>query len=262
MRRVRREVGEERRFRRVFLGNPLRRLRKKNIRAVALGFLEHAVVENRGIKIFVARRVATTALVTLPDAARAVDEHLVEPALIGLIRRFIAEMPLAENARRVARGFQHLRDRRGLQRHALAFENRVRDAVAKLVPARHQRRARRRARRADVEIREAHGLRVKAINVRRFDERVAVTGEIAVALIIGHHEHDVRAFAKGQIGGVCVGGVAGHRGNDGEKNEAEQAQEADGFHDAGRWLNRCWKNFPGTLASGSGLSNGRPPRAK
>ena len=112
-------------------------------------------MQNGRVEVGVARSVAATAGVGLADAAGAVDEDLVEAALVGLIRRLVAQVPLAEDAGGVARRLQHLGQRRGPQGQPLAFDDGVRHAVAKLVPAGHQRRARRRAGRADVEVGEA-----------------------------------------------------------------------------------------------------------
>lgn len=127
------------RRRRVFraaLGvDPLRGLGVEEVGAIARGFLELSVVEQSGIKIRVAGRIAAGAGINLADAAAAVDVDLVEAAAVGLIRRFVAEMPFAKNPRGVTGRLQHLRQRGGGERHALAFENRVGDAVLKFMAA-------------------------------------------------------------------------------------------------------------------------------
>ena len=101
VRRVGRDVGEERRFLFALRIHPVDRLPEKNIGAIALGFHESAVVPNGRIEIAVARRVAATAGISLADAARAVNEHFVEAAPTGLICIFVAQMPFAKNAGRV-----------------------------------------------------------------------------------------------------------------------------------------------------------------
>lgn len=63
---------------------------------------------DRRIEILVVRRVTATADVGLADAAGTVDEDFVEAAIVRLIRFFVAEMPLAEDPRRVAGRLEHL----------------------------------------------------------------------------------------------------------------------------------------------------------
>ena len=153
-------------------------------------------MQDRGVEIRVARRVAAGAGIDLPDAARAVDEDLVKAAPVGLILGLVAQMPLAENAGGVAGGLEHLRQRGGLQREPLALEDRVGDAVLELVPAGHQRAARRRARGADMEVREPHALGMQLVEVGRLEHGIAMRGDVAVALVVGEDEDDVGPFAS------------------------------------------------------------------
>jgi hypothetical protein len=43
-----------------------------------------------------------------------------------------------------------------------------------------------------VEVGEPHALGVEAVEVRRLEDRVAVTGQVAIALVVGDNEDDVR----------------------------------------------------------------------
>src|SRR5262249_54213613 len=135
--------------------------------------------------------VATAAGVTLPDAAGAVDEHLVEAALVRPVVGLVAEVPLAEDAGRVTGRLQHLGHGRRLERQPLALVDRVRNAVLELVPAGQQGRSRRGAGRADMEVGEAHALVVQAVEVRRPEDRVTVARQVAVTLVVGQKEDDV-----------------------------------------------------------------------
>ena len=92
---------------------------------------------NHGIEILVAWRVGATAVVRLTNSTGSVDERFVETTIVRLIRFLVAEVPLAEDSRRVTGGFQDLRQRGSFERHAFAFENRVRDAVFHRMPAGH-----------------------------------------------------------------------------------------------------------------------------
>ena len=67
-------------------------------------------------------------------------------------------------------------------------------AAAKRIAARHQRRPRRGAeRRRAVELRQPRPFGRHAVEVRRFELRMAVAAEVAVAEVVGQDEDDVRA---------------------------------------------------------------------
>ena len=58
----------------------------------------------------------------------------------------------------------------------------------------------------DVEVREANALISQPVEVRRLQHGVAVTREVAVALVIGDEEDDVgQTWRLIQWGGRCVG---------------------------------------------------------
>ena len=183
--------------------DPFRGLAEENVGAVALGLLESAVVEDGGVEVFVSRRVAAGAGISLPDAASTVDEHFIKAARGGPAVGFIAEVPLSKDAGGVASGLQNLRERGGVRREALALEDGVRDAVFEFVTAGEQRGARGCAGGADAEVLEAHALRMQAVHVRRFEDGIAVAGDVGVALIVSEEENDVRLFARETSG---VGG--------------------------------------------------------
>src|SRR6185295_15867134 len=101
----------------------MERFAEKDIGAIAFGFFKVAVVENGGIKVRVARRIAATAGVSLANAARAVNEYFIKTAPAWLIGGFIAKMPLAENAGGVSGAFQHLRECDRFWRQTFSFVN-------------------------------------------------------------------------------------------------------------------------------------------
>jgi hypothetical protein len=105
-------------------------------------------------------------------------------------------MPFAEDAGGVARALEHLRQRGGLGREAFAFQDGVGDAVLKFMAAGEQRGACGGAGGTHTEVLKAHALGVEAVEVRRFENGIAVGGEIAVALVVGEQEDDVRTFAR------------------------------------------------------------------
>jgi hypothetical protein len=70
---------------------------KKHIGTVAMSFLENAVVQDGGVKIRVAGRIAAGTGISLADASAAMDEDFVKTALVRSIGPFIPQMPFAEN---------------------------------------------------------------------------------------------------------------------------------------------------------------------
>jgi hypothetical protein len=171
--------------------HPFGGLTVEHVGAIAAGLDELPVVQDRGIKILVAGRVAARAGKDLPDAAPAVDEHFVKAARGGQILFFIAEMPLAEDAGGVTRIAEHLSESDGLWCEAFAFEDGVGDAVLELVAAGEEGGAGRGTGGADVKILKAHALGAEAVEVGRLEDGVAVGGDVAVALVVGEEEDDV-----------------------------------------------------------------------
>ena len=49
-----------------------------------------------------------------------------------------------------------------------------------------------------MEVRQPNTLGVELVEMRRLDDRVAMAGEIAVALVVGHHEDDVGFVVRGR----------------------------------------------------------------
>jgi hypothetical protein len=156
------------------------------------------------VEVGVARDVTTTPRIRLPDAAAPVNEHLVEASLVRPAVGFVAEMPFAKDAGCVPGTLKDLRDRGHLEGKPLAFEDRVGDPVLELVPPGQERGPGRRTRRTDVEVGEPHSLRVKLVEVRRHEDRVAVGRDIAVPLVVGQHEDDVRLLAGERLSGLCA----------------------------------------------------------
>lgn len=100
-------------------------------------------------------------------------------------------MPFAKDSGSVAGGLQGLGENGGIERHALAFENGVSNAILEWMASGHERRARGRAGGADEKAGEAGALVVEFVEVWSLDPRVAVTTNRPVALVIGYDENDV-----------------------------------------------------------------------
>jgi hypothetical protein len=122
------------------------------------------------------------------------NKHFVKAAPVWLIRRFIAQVPFAEDASSISRVLQHLRQRDGIGRQSFALEDRMRDAIPELVTSREQRRARGRASGTHIEVCESNALTVELIQVWRPEHRIPVAAQVAVTLIVGDDEDDIGTF--------------------------------------------------------------------
>ena len=71
------------------------------------------------------------------------NEGFVKSASMRLIGLFITQMPFAEDARCVAGRLEHLWQNGSFERHALAFQDRMGDAVLQRMPPGHDGAARR-----------------------------------------------------------------------------------------------------------------------
>ena len=259
VRRIGGDVGEERRIAVLDALNPAHPSGVEQVRAIALGFHEAAVVANHGVEIFVARRISAGAIVGLADPARAMDECFVETALMRLVRLLIAQMPFAENPGGVAGGLEHLRQRRRIQRHPLALQNGVGHAVFHRVTPGHDRRARGRTGRANQEPGKSGGCLVQLVQIRRFDPRMPVRADGSVALVVGNEQDDVRFGAsqlgRGQARKQCENGKRGDEGFHAATASIAEAGHQVPFRPrfdrerilASEWGQTNWKYFAETL---------------
>ena len=201
------DIGEEGLARFPASVDPPGRLLVENIRAVPLRLHEGVVVQDCRVEVSVAGRVATGAGIGLPDAAAAMDENLVEAAVAGLILGFVAQVPFTEDAGGVTDGLQNLRERGRLQGESLTLQDGVGDAVLELVTAGQQTRPRRGAGGGDMKILKTHALGPQPVEVRRLEQRVAMRREVAVTLVVGQYEDNIRLSAEKALAtGLCKSG--------------------------------------------------------
>lgn len=87
-----------------------------------------------------------------------------------------------------------------------------------------------------MEIRETHALGAEAIEVRRLQDGISVGGDVAVTLIIGKDEKNIRLGA-----GDGFGGSGGGCGRDGEKERQSDGENgAEGIHRRRGFVVRRW----------------------
>ncbi len=197
---IQREVGEERLFLGVLLVNPSHGGGKEQVCAEAFRANDRLIVQQHAVEVSALGVLFEVTPLELPDAARAVHEHLVEPPVLRQIRLVVAKMPLSEQARGVTSTQQGIGNRHNPRREALTLEDGVGDAHLEFMPPAHDRRAGGRAGRTDMEVGEPRALCVETIDVRRFQIWVPRAGEVTQALVVGENEDDVRATTRKRLG--------------------------------------------------------------
>ena len=130
----------------------------------------------------------------LPDAASLVQHGLLKALVHRPLGEVVPEMPFAEDPGPVAGGLQHFRDRGFVGVHHGPAEVSVHDSGAIVVPARHERGARRSADRRHVESRHFDAFRRHGVQARCLQHRIPAHPELRPALIVGHHHDDIRGW--------------------------------------------------------------------
>ncbi len=116
----------------------------------------------------------------------------VAPRVHGAVAAHRAQVPFAEMPGRIVGLVQRFGERHFLRTNRIAP---LEHAHAIGMPAGHNAGPGRRTnRRRGVEAIESQTGRGRLVEVGRFEHRMTVVGHVAPALIVGHHQHDVRAF--------------------------------------------------------------------
>ena len=187
VRRVGRQVGEERLAGGRAAFHPVDGMVEENVGAVAGKFFAFAVPAVGVVEVVVAPVIRHGA-----DMRGREPQRLLEAAILRAVRVIVAEVPLTKNTGAVAVFAEQVGHRWevGPQERAAAAD--VDRAVARRVESGHERAARRRAHRRGVVVREAQALRVQLVEDRCVEHRVAVRGEFGIPLIIRHHHDHIR----------------------------------------------------------------------
>ena len=190
VRRIGGDVGEEALTARHAFRHPAHGPVEVDVRAIALERFQAAVVEeNRvGVLAFAAGRIGR-----LADPAAAVHERFGETLVHRTHRVVVAEMPFAEDARRVAGVAEYLGQRRFLWLHHRPSDVCIDGSRAVVVPAGHQARARRSADGMNIEVRHRAAAFCHRVDVRGHDDGIAGGAEVTVALIVGYDDDNVRS---------------------------------------------------------------------
>ncbi len=162
------------------------------------------------------RLTGVLAMVKIIDRAADRAKPIIEAVAGGKELWLVAQVPLAADAGGISCRFEHASDGGFRSRqaqfttgpqtngivvsaHVADTESALEPADTLLIPPRQQGRARRRAfRGVGIERREAHALGGNPVDTRRADVLAAVTSHIAIAEVIGHDQHDIRAAGSGR----------------------------------------------------------------
>jgi len=112
----------------------------------------------------------------------------------------MAQMPFAKQAGPIMISLEHIGHRRFVRRKVIPHVQRPANADSVGNLADHQRRAGRRTKGIHVKISQPHGFREKMVKMGRLQDRIAVTAQVAVPLIVGHQENNIRPFSNGRVG--------------------------------------------------------------
>ena len=145
------------------------------------------------VAVHVIEIVVAPVVVGLANATGAMHDGLVEAALQRRVGGDIPQVPLAEETRAPTGGAQGVRQGTFVLAQQRATADGVPDAGAVGVAPGQQTGARGRTGGAHVIITQAQAFIMEGVEVWRAQDRVAGATQVAIALVIGHHEHDIGA---------------------------------------------------------------------
>src|SRR5690606_1215954 len=169
---------------------------------IALVFLGCAVVPVGIIKVIVSPIIGSL-LYTSP----AVAHHLLKATVLRTEWIIVSQMPFTEHAGGVSVLRKHLRQQGFVFKQQGTSGNGMPGSYPVGISSGHQGAARGSAGGRHMKVGGSQGLTEKAIEVRRFDDLVAMVRNIAVPLIVGYHQDDI-----GRSGCACVLILAHRRG--------------------------------------------------
>src|SRR5450755_3830175 len=162
------------------------RLGEENIGAIALERNGTAIDEVRVVKIIVAPPIRG-----LAQTAATMNDALLEAAVLRPVGIGITQMPFAENPRAVASLGQRVCERPLISSEKRSPTDRVPDTGRVAVVPGQEPCASRGAGCSRMELLKTDRVSVKAIEVRCSDERVAVSADRRIALIVRQYKDDI-----------------------------------------------------------------------
>lgn len=184
------DVGEEGFFGGGFGFDEVVRFLEEDVGAEAFGGNDFSVVEVGAVEVGIVPEVGG-----LADAASAVAVDFFEAAIFGAVRVVIAEVPFSEHCGGVVFGEVLAEGDFVFANHGAALDG-MPDAGAVCPMTGEESSTGGRAGGGDVVVGEDGGLGVEFVEVRGFDDGVAVASEVAVALVISDDDDDVRLISR------------------------------------------------------------------
>ena len=127
----------------------------------------------------------------LPNAAPAMSHHLLESAVLRSIGIVVSQVPLAKHPGRVTIIGEDTSNRRLVFSQQRATHDRVPDARAISPMAGQQSAASWRACWRDMIVVQPHRNAGQSVDVRRLENRVSRATQVAIPLVVGHHEDNI-----------------------------------------------------------------------
>ena len=190
---------------------------EEDVGAEAFGGDNLSIVEVAAIEVGVIPDVGG-----LADTTATVAVNFGEATVFGTVRKDVAEVPLSEHPGGIAVVFEHLSDGHLIGAQHGAAHDGVPDAGAVGPVAGQHRRAGRRAGGGHVEVVKGGALLDQRIQMRCFHYGVAVKADVAVALIVGEDDDDVRQRIS-----IVARSDAGRRpGDEGEQGDGGRRSES------------------------------------
>ena len=165
-----------------------------NVGAIPVKLLRPAVAEIRIIEIRI-----TPIVGRLPHTTPAMNQHLAKTSILRPERIIIPQVPLPKAAGLITTFGKHLGHRHRIGPRQRPPPGSPPSAHPHRILPGHQPGSRRSTTRRDMKIRQSHRLPVKRVQVRSLDDRVTVTSQVAVSLVVGHYQNHVRPRSRNVI---------------------------------------------------------------
>ena len=166
--------------------NKTKALSEPHVRAVAFECLEGAVA-----LVGIVEVIVSPVIRGLPHTTAAMPDHVLKPTILGTVRRIVTQMPLAHHASDIPVVSEQIRHSFLVRMHHRTSGAGAIGACTRRVMPGHQGRTRGRTERAHMEIGQAYGLAMQTIEIGCLEDWIAVTAQVAIPLIIGHHQDDI-----------------------------------------------------------------------
>ena len=203
------------------LPHPLHGFGKEHVGAVAGVLLQLTVMAIEIIEVVVVPVIRRRGHVR-----RRKGQRLLEAPVLGSVRVVVPEMPFSEKGRAVAGTGEEIRHGwNSLAQHRPAAAD-VHRAIVKRIATAHELAPCRRAHRRDMKIGQPNALGSQLIEIRRPQNRIPIRREVAIPLVIRHHDDDVGWHRLLRPGALAVSS----HGHGHDQGEGQDHKHSHGNH--------------------------------